>query len=129
MRLLLDTHAFLWATQEPVKLSDIAREAILDLQNEIFVSSISGYEISNKHRLGKLPGFEAVIEAFPSLITRLQARELPVSAQHAVFAGSFQWQHRDPFDRILAAQASCDGLLLVTTDHVFGELSWVETLW
>jgi PIN domain nuclease of toxin-antitoxin system len=129
MRLLLDTHVFLWAIQEAKKLSIPAQEAIRDLNNEVFVSAISGFEIANKHRLGKLPGFEGIVEGFPTMIRRLRARELPVTAQHATFAGSFDWQHRDPFDRFLVAQATCDGLTLVSADPVFGELSWVETLW
>jgi PIN domain nuclease of toxin-antitoxin system len=129
VRLLLDTHVFLWAIQEEKKLSNTAREVMSDLGNQVFVSAISGFEIANKHRLGKLPGFEGIVENFTPLIHRLRAAELPITAQHATYAGSFSWQHRDPFGRILAAQAACDALTLVTTDVVFRELSWVKTLW
>jgi len=129
MELLLDTHALLWAALEPAKLSPIARTTIENTDNAVFVSAISGFEITNKHRLGKLPGFEAVIEGYAQICERLQADELPISGRHARFAGSFEWQHRDPFDRMLAAQASCEGLVLVTADKAFDDLPWVKTLW
>ena len=129
MRLLLDTHAFLWAAQEPSKLSPAARTAITDLGNELFVSAISSFEISTKSRLGKLPGYESVVETYPAIVARLRAEDWSVSSTHARFAGRFEWQHRDPFDRILAAQAACDDLTLVTADRVFSTLTWVKTLW
>lgn len=129
MRLLLDTHAFLWAVQEPAMLSAKARDAVGDAGSQLFVSAVSGFEIANKWRLGKLPGYETVVETYTEIVERLGAEELPVTARHTVFAGRFQWQHRDPFDRLLAAQAACEGLTLVTVDTVFAELPWVETLW
>ncbi|MCL2483591.1 MAG: type II toxin-antitoxin system VapC family toxin [Propionibacteriaceae bacterium] len=129
MRLLLDTHAFLWAAQEPSKLSLAAREAIEDLENRLYVSSISAFEIMTKHRLGKLPGFDPVIASYDTIMKRLQATDLPVSTAHAAFAGRFDWAHRDPFDRILAAQATLEDLQLVTVDHAFVDLPWVNTLW
>jgi len=129
MRLLLDTHAFLWAAQEPAKLSTPARAAIEDSANQLFVSAMSVFEIANKHRLGKLPGFDLVVASYDAIVGRLGADHLPVSASHAALAGKFDWAHRDPFDRILAAQASLDDLQLVTVDRVFAELPWVATLW
>jgi PIN domain nuclease of toxin-antitoxin system len=101
---LLDTHAYLWAIQEDWKLSGAAREAIENMKSKLFVSAISAFEIANKYRLGKLPDYQYVVENCLFLIRKLGARELPVSADHAYFAAKFEWKHRDPFDRILAAK-------------------------
>jgi PIN domain nuclease of toxin-antitoxin system len=62
-------------------------------------------------------------------VKRLGVDSLPVSEQHAHFAGKFEWTHRDPFDRLLAAQAIIDNLTLITNDPVFGELSWIKAVW
>jgi PIN domain nuclease of toxin-antitoxin system len=126
---LLDTHAFLWAVQEDWKLGNGAREAIENIESKLFVSAVSAFEIANKYRLGKLPDYQYVTENCLDLIRKLGANELPISAQHAYFAAKFDWEHRDPFDRLLAAKASSENLVLITSDSVFDSLSWVATLW
>ena len=83
----------------------------------------------NKHRLGKLPEYLYVAENYFEILDRLDAIELPISARHAHFAGKFEWVHRDPFDRLLAAQAFTDNLTLITNDSAFEELSWIKVLW
>lgn len=129
MRVLLDTHALLWALAEPDRLSPIARSHIGDRANELLVSAASAWEISTKVRLGKLPGAVALVAGYASLVDRLGASMLAISQEHALYAGGLDWRHRDPFDRVLAAQAVLENARLVTVDHVFGELDSVQTLW
>jgi PIN domain nuclease of toxin-antitoxin system len=126
---LLDTHVFLWAVQEDSKLSGKAREVIEDINSKLFVSAISAFEIANKYRIGKLPDYQYVAENCVDLVHRLGANELRISAQHAYFAGKFKWEHRDPFDRILAAQSASENLTLITNDVAFTALPWIVTLW
>ena len=126
---LLDTHSFLWAVSEGQELSDNAKKAIESMDMPLFVSAISAYEIMNKYRIGKLPGYADVAEKFRDILKELGADELPVSMQHAHYAGEFEWGHRDPFDRLLAAQASIENLTLITNDSTFNSLPWVTTLW
>lgn len=92
------------------------------------VSSVSAWEIATKHRLGKLPEAELVVRGFPEHLKRLQAKELPVLTSHALLAGTFPNPHRDPFDRMLAAQSLIEGIPLVTTDPVFFDFS-LPVLW
>ena len=112
MRLLLDTHAVLWALAEPEKLSGPARSAIEDARNEVFVSVASGWEIAIKRAHGKL-------KAPDDLEAGLRAQgfePLSISFHHAEQAGALPPHHRDPFDRMLIAQAQAEGLILVTRD-------------
>jgi len=126
---LLDTHTLLWATRDNARLSDKALVIIADTNAPLFVSAASAYEIMYKYQLGKLPEYEYVAENYFDVLGRLGVNELPISAQHAHFAGKFEWTHRDPFDRLLAAQAATDSLTLITNDPAFQELSWINVLW
>lgn len=128
VRILLDTHALLWALMEPDRFSSRARAMLQDPSNTVVVSSIAAWEIATKHRLGKLPEAELVVRAFPDHLKRLQAEELPVRISHALLAGAFPNPHRDPFDRMLAAQCLIEGLPLMTVDPVFQDFS-VPVLW
>lgn len=119
MRLLLDTHALLWALMEPEKLSAQARALIEEPANTLLVSAASAWEIANKHRLGRLPEAEAVVRGFRRHLAVLQVIELPISIEHALLAGSLPGEHRDPFDRMLAAQALIEGVPLLTIDPIF----------
>jgi PIN domain nuclease of toxin-antitoxin system len=129
IKYLLDTHTFLWATRDNSRLSNKASAIIEDTNAPLFVSAVSAYEIMYKHQLGKLPEYEYVAENYFDVLDRLGVNELPISAQHAHFAGKFDWPHRDPFDRLLAAQAATDNLTLITDDPAFQELSWITVLW
>ena len=128
-RLLLDTHVFIWAISEPKRLSTKARNAIVKLENQVYVSPVTAYELSCKHRQGKLPSGAAIVASFAQQVAHLLASELPVSAPHALAAGQLDWDHRDPFDRILAAQAMVEGLTLVTADEDLQAFESVTTLW
>ena len=129
VKYLLDTHTLLWAVQKDVKLSKKALTIVEDMNAPLFVSAASAYEIMYKHQLGKLPGYADVAANYFDVLQKLGVNELPVSAQHAYFAGKFNWAHRDPFDRLLAAQAVTDNLTLITNDPAFQELSWITVLW
>lgn len=111
-RLLLDTHALLWALESPDVLADTARAAVANPRNAVFVSAASVWEISIKGALNKL-------RVPPDLIQSIETvgfSELPITAFHAEQAGSLPLLHTDPFDRMLVAQAQAEGLILVTRD-------------
>jgi PIN domain nuclease of toxin-antitoxin system len=92
------------------------RDRLADAAQRVFVSSASVWEIATKHRLGKLPQAHEVAADVPAWITRAGFTPLPISPQHAQLAGAWAHAHRDPFDRMLAAQATIEGLLLATDD-------------
>ena len=126
---LLDTHTFLWAVRGSPNLSDRAARMIEDINVQIFVSAVSAYEIMNKHRIGKLSEFDDVVKDYFNFVKRLGVDSLPISEQHAHFAGKFEWSHRDPFDRLLAAQSFAENLTLITNDAAFRSLPWINILW
>ena len=129
VKYLLDTHTLLWAARDNAKLSNNALIIIEDIKTELFVSAVSAYEIMYKYKIGKLPEYEYVAENYFDILREFEVDELTISMMHAHFAGKFEWAHRDPFDRLLAAQAATDNLTLITNDPVFKELSWVTVLW
>jgi len=113
MRLLLDTHIFLWWLADAPALPRKAREAISDGHNWVYVSAVSAWEISVKKSLGKLqaPGNIA------DIVEQERFLKLPITLVHGEVAGQLPAHHRDPFDRMLIAQAQCEGLALVTVDN------------
>ena len=111
-RLLLDTHAVLWALAEPRKLSGTARMAVEDARNEVFVSVVSGWEIAIKRALGKL----RAPDDLEAGIRQQGFTPLLVTFHHAELSGALPPHHGDPFDRMLIAQAQAEGLVLVTRD-------------
>jgi PIN domain nuclease of toxin-antitoxin system len=119
MRCLLDTHALLWWLFDDPKLSARAREAISEPQNEILVSAASAWEISTKHRLGKLPEAGDVAQRLPIYVRQARFTELPISIEQAQVAGDLPGPHRDPFDRMLIAQAKLLTVPVVSVDPVF----------
>ena len=116
MRLLLDTHVLFWALLEKSRLSATAQVAVGAMANEVHVSITSAWEMSIKVGLGKWPEAAALVDAFESEVTGTGFRILPISLAHVRLAGLMQSPHRDPFDRLLAAQATIEGLTLVTAD-------------
>lgn len=115
MRLLLDTHVFLWAADMTERLSPASRTAIESASNEVFVSSASAWEIAIKARLGQL---RFAVESLESVIDRLGFTTLVIAVDHALAAGTLPLHHRDPFDRMLVAQARLEGMTLATADKV-----------
>lgn len=128
MRLLLDTHAFLWWLAGDERLSVTARGAIADENNDIFVSAISAWEITTKHRLGKLPGVAAIVADLDGAIESQSFIGLPVSIRHGQMGGALPGPHRDPFDRMLIAQATAERLTLVSNEQIFDAYG-VARLW
>jgi PIN domain nuclease of toxin-antitoxin system len=117
MRVLLDTHAILWWYAGDPRLSAYAREVISANSTEVFVSAASVWEVSTKARIGKLSGVERLLTDFDALIKDDGFRHLPVTHQHALLAGRFASPRRDPFDRMLAAQAMIEDAVLLSNDH------------
>jgi PIN domain nuclease of toxin-antitoxin system len=116
VRLLLDTHAFLWAAADPGQLRPNARAAIEDSANDVLISAAVAWEIRIKVALGKLtvPADPAVW--FPARVRSLGFQALDISSEHALAVGGLPDLHRDPFDRIMIAQAQNEGLTFVTRD-------------
>ena len=112
MRLLLDTHIVLWWDADDPRLSAEFRAAVASPESEIFVSAASAWEIGIKRASGKLQIGASVAHT----IRRHAFTALPVTVEHAEWAGSLPLLHRDPFDRLLVAQAQLEGLTLVTVD-------------
>ena len=129
MKLLLDTHAFVWALRRPERLPESLVAIIRNRAYDLVVSAITPFELATKHRIGKLPEVAPMLLAYPDFLERLGARELPITSHHALVAGQLEWDHRDPFDRLLAAQSITESMLLVTSDAVFRSIGGVRTLW
>ncbi len=128
MKLILDTHAFIWAMAEPERLGADAAAAIGDRSNEVVVSAASAWEVATKHRIGKLPEGALIAAGFTQALAALGAAQLPITVEHGLAAGALVGAHRDPFDRMLAAQAMIEGAALVTSDRAFDEFP-VTVLW
>ena len=126
--ILLDTHALLWFDQEPDRFSPKVRKALRSKAATIFVSPVSVYELQRKLAIGKLPQAESLIQNFESRIIDYDFRFLPITARHALLAARLEWDHRDPFDRLLVAQAVEERCSLVTTDPRFSDVD-VHILW
>ncbi len=124
MNLLLDTHLLLWAASEPQRLSAKARTLLLDPANQLVFSSASLWEISIKNGLER-PDFNVDPRRLWRMLLVNGYRELPVASEHAVAVNDLPNLHKDPFDRILIAQAKVEGLLLLTVDKTvakYGEM-------
>ena len=129
MTWLLDTHVLLWALADPERLSRAARRVLRDPDSQLVVSAASAWEIATKQRLGKLPGAEVLTGQFARHVRHLGARTIDITAEHALLAGQLDWEHRDPFDRMLAAQSLTESWTLITQDPAFAGLTGVRLLW
>lgn len=128
MRLLVDTHAFLWFLNEDQRLNSSPRAAIEDEQNIVFVSAATCWEITTKYRLGKLPEAAVVAADVAKVVRERGFDRLDISLEHGQHAGAFTQAHRDPFDRMIAAQALLEGLTLVSKDTAFDAFG-VRRIW
>ncbi|MCP4682546.1 MAG: type II toxin-antitoxin system VapC family toxin [Desulfobacterales bacterium] len=117
--MLLDTYIFLWWLFDDSRLSKRIRQLIRNIDNTVYISAASVWEISTKYRLGKLPEAASVARNVPLWIERAGFGSLSVTPEHAQLAGSWDIAHRDPFDRMLAAQAKSEKLPLVSIDRAF----------
>lgn len=128
MRLLLDTHALLWWWRGDRQLSPRARDAIAAVDAEIYVSAATAWEIATKVRIGKLAAAKGLVSEFEATLAEQGFRHLPISVAHGLRAGSLPGNHRDPFDRILAAQSMIEDLPIVSRDEEIQQLG-VRTFW
>lgn len=128
-RVLLDTHVLIWAFTDPRQLSPTSRSLLEDRNSELLASAASAWEIATKVRLGKLPGAEVLLDDYEGHLRRLGAEQLRISTRHALQGGGLAWSHRDPFDRILVAQAVLEAVPLVTADPVFREVAGLQVRW
>ena len=127
--LLLDTHALLWVLLDPARIPAETLATVRAPDTTVYVSAASAWEVATKHRLGKLQGAAAVVSGYREHLVRLRAEELPITGHHALTAGTLQWSHRDPFDRVIVAQALLESLAVVTSDAVLTEFPAIRTLW
>ncbi len=129
MRVLLDAHAFLWwATTRGSRLSERAREILADGAIDALVGAGALYEIAFKSQIGRLELPAAADVYLPRLLRRFSFGVLPVAEEHALRAGTLPMIHRDPWDRLLVAQAQIENLAIITADPAIGEYD-VETIW
>ena len=128
MRLLLDTHAFVWWLAGNPRLVETARRAIADDDNDVLISAASAWEIATKYRLGKLPEADALADDIRGCIADQGFDELAVSVADGERAGRLTGPHRDPFDRMLIAQALARDLVLVSKEKAFDRYG-VSRLW
>jgi len=125
---LLDTHALIWAVYDADRLSERASGAIASRAKPIFVSAVSAYEIALKHRLGRLDFARAHAEDFGTELERDAFLNLDLTIEHARVAGMLPLHHRDPFDRMLIAQAQVERMILISNEKRFDAFD-VERLW
>lgn len=129
MRLLLDTHALLWALLAPEKIPSATLDTVRAPSTELLVSAASAWEIATKFRLGRLDGARAVVLGYREHLVRLRAAEVPISGHHALTAGTLSWEHRDPFDRMIAAQAMIESTPVVTADRALAGFPGIHVVW
>ena len=128
MRVLADTHAVLWWACDDPGLSRKARATLSSLKTEVLVSAASAWEVATKVRLGKLPGAENFAAEFARRIVQLGFQELAITVEHGQRAGSLPDLHKDPFDRMLIAQALALNLPVVSRDEIFDQYR-VARIW
>jgi PIN domain nuclease of toxin-antitoxin system len=119
MKLALDSHAFVWWSLDHPRLSRAARTAIADADNEVYISAVVAWELATKVRIGKWTDARELAENFDLALARNNFQPLAISTAHARAAGFLAGRHRDPFDRMLAAQSQIEDMPLITADPVF----------
>ena len=127
MTILLDSHTFAWWLLDDKRLS-AAAFAVIKRDPDVFISAVVAWEISGKVRIGKWPEVQMLSDRFFETVAHYGCKTLPITLEHAHLAGSLPGHHRDPFDRMLAAQAILEDLPLVTADPAFRGFD-VRVLW
>ena len=128
MKYLLDTVVWLWSIDPVEKLNKISREILADGREEIYFSAATAWELSIKARLGKLTLPASPAECIPAFLAKQGLRPLPVTHIHAVKVFELPSHHRDPFDRLIIAQAILEDMTILTADRAFGKYP-VDVLW
>lgn len=127
-RYLLDTHALIWATYQPEKLSEKVQRILQDHASNIFVSSVTAFEIAQKYRLGKLEMAKSYAEDFSGELAKDGFSAINLTPNHARLAGVMSISHRDPFDRMLLAQAQIEQMTLISNEKLFDQFGAIR-LW
>jgi PIN domain nuclease of toxin-antitoxin system len=128
VRLLLDTHALLWWYSDDPALPASCRRLIAHSESSIFVSAVSAWEISTKFRLGKLPSASDLVQDFGGYLVRDRFQSLPLSLEHGLRAGLLSGSIKDPFDRMLIAQAESENLFIISNEGIFDQYG-VRRVW
>lgn len=128
MKLLLDTHAFVWWLDDNAKLSVTARAANCDEDNDVFVSAASAWELATKVRKGKLPEAVRLVATFHDLLASEEFEPLAITSGHGLLAGGLARGHNDPFDRMIVAQATSEQMRVVTVDPAIAKLG-ASVIW
>jgi PIN domain nuclease of toxin-antitoxin system len=113
---LLDTNALLWWVVDPDNIAPRVREELAATSTELIVSAVSAWEVAIKTRAGRLPGGETLLSVWDETLSGIRAEGIDITAADAIMASGLPWPHRDPFDRILVAQAARRGLVLASSD-------------
>ena len=119
MRVLVDTHALFWWVNDSPQLSERAREVIAGEGNEVLISAVIAWELATKVRSGKWPAAAGLADDIAFVLDRNAFTPLAITLDHARLAGALPGIHRDPFDRMLAAQAQVEDAPLITADRAF----------
>ncbi|ART74170.1 PIN domain nuclease (plasmid) [Mycobacterium dioxanotrophicus] len=127
MNVLLDTHTLLWLVSDPSKVDQDTLAVLSDSETSLWVTSASAWEISIKTQLGTLAG-EGLLSAWTAIISDMSATELPIDSADAILAGRLPWHHRDPFDRVIVAQALRRNLTIATRDTKIIDATLAGTL-
>ena len=128
MNLLLDTCTLLWAWGRPGRLSRRLQGLLRDPHNQVWVSAASAWELATKHRVGRFPTGGPILAEWDDRLARDGFRQLAISSRHALRAGSLPGAHRDPFDRMIAAQGLLEALRVATPDPEIAALG-ADTVW
>lgn len=129
MRLLLDTHALIWAVQAPDRLGDESRGEMIAGGAEVYASHVSLWEMAIKRRIGKLDALDrSAMDWFETYVPRSGMRPLPIEAGHLGAVEFLPALHNDPFDRLLVAQARLNGLTMVTRDELVTQYD-ISVIW
>ena len=128
MRVLLDSHTLLWWILDDPALTLRASDAIAEAHDAVFVSAATAWELAIKFQLGRLPMASDLIANFSNVVDNEKFRVLPISVDHGIRAGTLPLIHKDPFDRLLVAQAQAENVPIVSNDLIF-EAYGVRRLW
>ncbi|MPV50981.1 PIN domain-containing protein [Pseudactinotalea sp. HY160] len=126
---LLDTHTFVWLLGASRRIPSALRAELADRNTRLLVSAVSAMEVATKVRLGKFDEAEPLLAAWSRRMADIEAEPLDLTTEHALYAGSLRWDHRDPFDRLLAGQAIVENIPLVTRDSAFATLTGLQRRW
>ncbi|GAB3247349.1 type II toxin-antitoxin system VapC family toxin [Arthrobacter pigmenti] len=126
---LIDSQVLLFAMVNPRRLSPKARKIISNMDESIYASAATTYELAYKFHRGKLPGYDRVFVGYEHHVRRIAQWTISITSEHALAAAGLEWEHGDPFDRLIAAQAMIEGATLITADTAMQRFEPLSTVW